>query len=322
MGQKTGNLPVLISHQSKRMNTSALVILSEAALSLYPILIKKVDTNLATQLVSRLLTYSVLGFALASPSDIKQTWGTSSGLLRSGLLGVMTLIHIASSYLAFQQLPAGISMSLFYSYPIFNLIGAALGFGETFGLFQILLITVAFIGVLLVAYSAKDENQEGENQNKKEGFFDFSKLGLNWVGILAGLTAAITESGMYFAVKTAKQPNQRMGAEPPNPFYAVLELYPAALPLLLAGIAYFKEKIDFRLETWIPMILFNSIVGFAGYSLRFFAIPRVPTFLFSILSFIGIITSFIWGYFFVGEVPSWLSVIGGSLIGVSAGLAK
>jgi drug/metabolite transporter (DMT)-like permease len=290
------------------MNTSALVVLSEAALSLYPILIKKVDTNLATQLVSRLVTYSTLGFALSSSSDIKQTWGTSSGILRSGLLGFMTLLHITSSYLAFQELPAGISMSLFYSYPIFNLIGASLGFGEKFGAFQIFLITLAFIGVLLVSYTAKDES---DPNSAKEGFFNLSSL--NWVGILAGLTAAITESGMYFAVKTAKQP---------NPFYAVLELYPAALPLLLAGIAYFKEKIDFRLETWIPMILFNAIVGFVGYCLRFYAIPRVPTFLFSILSFIGIITSFIWGYFFVGEVPSWLSVIGGSLIGISAGLAK
>lgn len=306
------------------MNTSIVVLLSEAALSLYPILIKKVDTNLATQLVARLVTYSTLGFALASPSDIKQTWGTSSGILRSGLLGIMTLLHITSSYLAFQQLPAGISMSLFYSYPIFNLIGAALGFGESFGAFQIFLITIAFLGVLLVSYSSKDESDpanananDNANANEKEGFFNFSSL--NWVGILAGLTAAITESGMYFAVKTAKTSSKN--GEPPNPFYAVLELYPAALPLLLAGIAYFKQKIDFRLETWIPMILFNSIVGFIGYCLRFYAIPRVPTFLFSILSFIGIITSFIWGYLFVGEVPSWLSIIGGSLIGVSAGLA-
>jgi drug/metabolite transporter (DMT)-like permease len=281
---------------------SALVILSETALALYPILIKTVPTDIGTQLVSRLLTYTVLGFSLASLPDIKQTWGNLKGITRSGSLGFMTLIHVLTSYVAFQELPAGISMSLFYSYPIFNLLGAALFFNETFGVKEILLVSLAFAGVLLVAFSSKDSEKEG-----------FQNSSYNWKGILAGLAAAITESGMYFAVKTAKQP---------NPFYAVLELYPAALPLLLAGLTFAGKAIDTRGSVWLPMILFNSLIGFVGYCLRFYAVPRLPTAIFSILSFVGVIASFLWGYLFVGEVPSWLSVAGGSMIAAAAGLTK
>lgn len=282
---------------------SSIVLLSEAALALYPILIKKVPTDIGTQLVSRLLTYSVLGFSLARPQDIKETWGSVKGVTKSGLLGFMTLAHVASSYFAFQELPAGISMSLFYSYPIFNVLGAVLGYGESFSIVDLLLIGVAMLGVLMVAYSSKEDGKEG-----------FQSKPLNWKGIAAGLLAALTESGMYFAVREA--------GKQPNPFYAVLQLYPAALPLLLAGIFYTGHTIDLRGSVWLPMILFNAFVGFVGYCLRFYAIPRLPTIVFSVLSLVGVIASFVWGFVFAGEVPQVLSVAGGVLIGLAAGLVK
>lgn len=286
------------------MLTSFFVLLSEAALSLYPILIKKVPTNLGTQLLSRLLTYSILGFLLASNSDIKQTWGTLSGITRSFSLGIMTLVHIASSYFAFDSLPTGVSMSLFYLYPIFNLIGAALFFNESFGLTEILLICIAFIGSVLVSFSLKNDD---------DSFI--SNKSIQWKGILSALIAALTESGMYFAVRTAKQP---------NPFYAVLELYPGALPLLLSALFFFSKEspIDTKFSNWSSMTLFNTFIGFVGYCLRFFAIPRISTLAFSLLSFVGVLTSFIWGYLFVSEVPTNLSLLGGSLIAAAASFVK
>jgi drug/metabolite transporter (DMT)-like permease len=292
-----------------------IVILSEAALSLYPILIKTIPTDLGTQLVARLVTYSVLGFSFASWSDIRQTWGSLTGLSRSIPFGIMTLAHIFTSYFAFKALPAGISMSLFYSYPIFNLIGAALGFGERFGTFELLLVAAAFLGVILVSLDAKDESDEGSD--KREGL---ENKGLNWLGIAAGLAAALTESGMYFAVRTAKKIGA--GGEPPNPFYAVLELYPAALPFLLGALKLSGKSIDTRGSVWGPMILFNAIVGFVGYCLRFYAVPRLSTVVFSLLSFVGVITSFLWGWLFAGEIPTVRSLIGGSLIAAAAAFVK
>lgn len=279
------------------MATSAIVVGSEAALALYPILIKTVPTNLATQLFSRFLVYSGLAYFFATDTDVLMTWGNLQGAFRSSVLGLLTLLHVGTSYYAFQQLPAGVSMSLFYTYPIWNLLGAALGFGETFTSFQIGLVLLGFVGAILVAYGNKDPDP----QKQKDPF--------NWKGLLAGLLAALTESAIYFAVRTAQRP---------SPFYAVLELYPAAIPVLLGILWFTKTSLDFRPQVWARMLSFNTIVGFLGYCLRFYAIPRLPTVVFSLLSFVGVIASFGWGYLFVNEIPSWYTLLGGGLISAVA----
>jgi drug/metabolite transporter (DMT)-like permease len=279
------------------MATSAIVIGSEAALALYPILIKNVPTNLPTQLLSRMLVYSGLAYFLATESDVLMTWGNLSGIFRSSSLGLLTLFHIGCSYYAFQQLPAGVAMSLFYTYPIWNVVGAFLGFGESFSLFQVGLLFLGFAGTLCVAYGNKDPDP----QKKKDPF--------NWKGILAGLLAAFTESAMYFAVRTADRP---------SPFYAILELYPGALFALLPVLWFTKSSIDFRPQVWARMLSFNMLIGFIGYCLRFYAIPRVPTLIFSLLSFVGVIASFFWGYVFANEKPTSLAVLGGGLIAAAA----
>ena len=279
------------------MATSAIVIASEAALSLYPILIKTVPTNLTTQLLSRFLVYSGLAYFLATDTDLLMTWGNLQGAFRSSLLGLLTLLHVGTSYYAFQQLPAGVSMSLFYTYPIWNLIGAAIGFGESFTMVQVLLVIVGFAGAVLVAYGNKDEDP----QKQKDPF--------NWKGLLAGLLAALTESAIYFAVKTAERP---------SPFYAVLELYPMALLIMLGLTWYTKSSVDLRPQVWARMISFNTLIGFLGYCLRFYAIPRLPTVVFSLLSFVGVISSFVFGYLFVHETPSWFTLLGGGMISAVA----
>jgi drug/metabolite transporter (DMT)-like permease len=282
------------------MATSAIVVGSEIALALYPILIKTVPTNLPTQLVARFLVYGGLAYFFATSDDVYRTWGNYQGILRSILLGSLTLLHVGTSYYAFQQLPAGVSMSLFYTYPIWNLLGASFFFGESFSTSQLLLVLLGFVGVLLVAYGNKEEDP----QNQKDPF--------QWKGIIAGLLAAITETAMYFAVKTAERP---------SPFFAILELYPGALFILLPVLFFMKTSLDFRPAVWARMISFNTLIGFLGYSLRFYAIPRVSTLVFSLLSFVGVLASFLWGYIFVNEVPTWMTLVGGGLIASVAGFS-
>jgi drug/metabolite transporter (DMT)-like permease len=279
------------------MSTSAIVIGSEAALALYPILIKTVPTNLSTQLVTRLLVYSGLAYLFATDTDVQKTWGNVEGAFRSSMLGLLTLLHIGTSYYAFQQLPTGVSMSLFYTYPLFNLLGAALFFKEEFSLTQILLVLLGFLGAVLVSYGNKDPDP----QKKKDPF--------QWKGLLSGLLASMTESAMYFAVRTAERP---------SPFFALLELYPGAILPLLAIIGYTNSSIDLRPQVWARTLSFNTLIGFLGYSLRFYAIPRLPTIVFSLLSFVGVLASFFWGYLFVNEIPSWTTVLGGGLIAAAA----
>lgn len=284
---------------SRRMATSAIVLASEVSLALYPILIKTVPTNLPTQVLSRLLVYSGLAYTLATEIDVQSTWGTVPGILRSTGLGALTLSHIGASYYAFQQLPAGISMSLFYTYPIWNLLGAALFFGESLSLQSLMLVFLGFLGTVVVALGSKES--------------DPSKDPWNWKGLAAALLAALTESAMYFAVRTAERP---------SPFYAILELYPAALLFLLPILWVTRSSIDLRPSVWARMLSFNTLVGFVGYCLRFYAIPRVSTLVFSLLSFVGVLASFGWGYLFISETPSLQTLFGGLLIGGVAGFSS
>lgn len=272
---------------------SLIVIGSEMTLALYPILIKTIPTTLDTQLFYRFLVFTVFGFMFASSKDILQTWGTASGLFRSLSLGILTLFHVAVSYYAFEQLPTGTAMSLFYTYPIWNLLGAMLGFQESFQPISVVLILLAFLGTLLIAKETKDEE-------KKE---------IHWKGISAALLSAITESAMYFAVRTAAQPNA---------FFSILELYPAAFVYLIGYLLYTKVPVDISTKTVQPLVLFNLLIGFIGYAVRFYAIPRVSTIVFSLLSFFGVIASFVWGNLFISEVPTPLTGVGASLITISS----
>jgi S-adenosylmethionine uptake transporter len=281
------------------MNPSSIVIGSEAALALYPILIKAVPTGLTTQLLARFLTFTVLAAVLAKPKALTDTWGTPAGAIRSGGLGLLTLSHVAFSYYAFQQLPAGIAMSIFYTYPLWNLLGGVAGLGERISSWQLALVALGFAGTVLVSL----ESREGEGRP------------VRWKGVLAALGAAVTETGMYFAVR---------GAPAPDPYYSMLELYPGALLGLLAALGLSRgglEQIDTRGKVWGPMLLFNSIIGFAGYALRFYAIPKLPTVAFSLLSFVGVVASFVWGWLFVGETASWKTLLGAGMISLSSGLA-
>ncbi len=274
---------------------SSIVIGSEIVLALYPILIKLVPTNLWTQLLARFLVYTVLAGFLADWSNIRETWLTATGASTSHLLGSLTFVHVFLSYFAFSRLPAGEAMSLFYTYPVWNLIGAAFLYGESFSPLAIGLVLASLVGVYFVT--------------KKE---ESDKNPMDWQGILAGLGAALTESLMYFVVRTKS----------PNPFFSILQLYPGGLVPLLAGIFLQKAPISTEGSVWLPLILFNALVGFAGYALRFYAIPKVTTIVFSLLTFFGVIASFGWGYVFAQETASPSALFGALMISGAAGASK
>jgi drug/metabolite transporter (DMT)-like permease len=272
---------------------SGIVIGSEVFLALYPILIKLVPTNLTTQLVARFLVFSGLGFLLAKGADIQESWFTPSGALTSLLFGCLSLFHVGVSYYSFSRLPAGTAMSLFYTYPIWILLGAILFLKEPFSLLNFLLVGIAIAGVYLV--SKKEEEQES----------------YDWKAIGAALAAAITEALMYFIVRAKT-----------NPFHSILQLYPGGLIALLASLFFIKEPVSTDSSVWTPLLLFNAFIGFAGYALRFYAIPHVKTIVFSLLTFVGVIASFGWGYLFADETASYQTLLGALLISGAAGMTK
>ena len=282
------------------INPTYSAIYGELVLALYPILIKSVPTTLITQALARFSVFPVLAASLGPWSEIREAWGTPGAAAFSAAHGLLNLVHVGASYLSYQDLPAGSAVALFYTYPIMILIGRALFFDEVLPVHAVLFFAMALIGTYLVATSQHEEAREPEKKSQVLR------------GIGAALTAAFTETLIYFFVR---------GHAEKSPFYTIQHLYPAGLLALLAyGVAN-PRQVDSRRGTWLPLIAFNALLGFSGYLLRFFSIPRVSTIVFSMLSFIGVMAAYVWGMIFAGEVPSMKGFAGGGLIaGAIAGL--
>ncbi len=98
------------------------VLYSELVLSLYPILIKTVNTNIYTQILARFIAFPALALAFGPFSDFLKTWGSLEGAFSGILFNILNIEHILASYTSFKKLPVGSAISLFYLYPIFNII--------------------------------------------------------------------------------------------------------------------------------------------------------------------------------------------------------
>jgi len=276
------------------------VIGSESILSLYPILIKSVPTTLPTQIFSRVMTYAVAGGAVASKNDLISVFGTPKAFLKTIILGLLTCSHVYVSYVAFSSLSAGVAMSLFYTYPIWNLIVGKLLFNETINPNSYLYMLTGVLGTFLLSTKGLNDDIKGFTKNSYGAI----------IGVGAALAAALTETAMYFAVKENEQQ---------TPWASMLELYGGALILMIPLVLLKIVPVVFSWSVWIPIVLFNLLVGFTGYALRFYTIPKVSTEVFGLLSYTGVISAFIFGYIFMKEKPSILSILGALMVAFAAG---
>jgi drug/metabolite transporter (DMT)-like permease len=66
----------------------------------------------------------------------------------------------------------------------------------------------------------------------------------------------------------------------------------------------------------------NGLIGLAGYVLRFYSISRLSPFVYALLSNVGIVMSFVYGYFISGDSITLMDVLGALCIMVACVLAK
>jgi drug/metabolite transporter (DMT)-like permease len=308
---------------SPASSPATITVIAETALALYPILLKNIPANLTTQVTARTATYAILAYILASASDVARAF--TGGLTQTILYGVLNLVHIGVSYASYKLLPAGNALALFYTYPFWNMLLGWLFLGDSVSLRSILLLIVAFVGTYMVAKNSAIETFEDASKEKEEGANTTSSL-----GVLLALGSAITESLIFLVVKTPASP---------SPFLSMLQLYPLAAAVIFGyGLwtnSYSSNSKDTTEDTaedtqkestigntWLPLILFNACIGFVGYALRFYAIPKLSTAVFSILSVIGVVAAYVFQLMFTPEKINGLAALGSLLIAGAAGLAE
>ena len=266
-----------------------LKLVSESLLSLYPVFIKKIPTSLDNQLLSRMIGYAVIPIFFMSMAELKQNLLTREVMT----LSMITFVHILYSYKGFQNLDSGIAYTIFYMYPILLIFWE----NKTFSPFYL----VTLLGLILVSVDLKNPKKDLENLTKVKGIFYL-------------FIALITEVMIYYAVKNIKGKNQWNSL-----FYSY---FPA---LVVYSIYYYLriyKKKDDNIEEDTQkskyliygIIAFNIIVGLAGYYLRFYTIKKLPTKLYSVLSYFGIIMSYVYGVLLEGQKITIQQIIGTLLI--------
>jgi len=272
------------------MINEALLILSEVILSAYPMLIKLVDVSVIFQTGLRMAVFTVL--AAVSALATKNPLAIGSLLTTETLgAGVLNLIHVFTSYTAFDQLTGGNAMALFYTYPVFNIFGTAAVFNEKIPLSSMPWVTLALAGALALAQPTPT----------------------NWtlVGVISALIAALTEVGIYIWFRMRKHSDDK------QPWTKMIQMYGSSGVLWAIGIAVAaatgilaKNALDITPSSLAGIIGFNSLVGFTGYALRFFLIPQVSTIVFSALSFFGIVSAYVFDWIFTKQKPNLIQIAG------------
>ena len=145
------------------INSIYTLVVSEIALSLYPQLIKLVPVSIDIQISMRCITYLIIALCgyiftdgFTSSRLITNTTKNNTNILNNNtpisyiLIGIVNILHIASSYISFNNLSSGVSYSLFYTYPIFNLIGRTLIYNENINSINYIYVVIAICGVYLI----------------------------------------------------------------------------------------------------------------------------------------------------------------------------
>jgi drug/metabolite transporter (DMT)-like permease len=267
------------------------VIISEVVLSLYPILVKVVPTNFDTGLLSR--------FAVFTAATLLFYTGQKIEIGKSLLYGLVTIFHVVMSYTAFSNLSSGTAMALFYTYPIMNVIAGILFLGESISPHAVLFLLLGFVGTVLISQEIPTEEVKGEK------LIEVPQHIAMWTGLLA----AFSETLMYLVIRDTNTT---------NPIDSMLKLYPGALAIFAAYLLLWQRPIDTNPVNLTKLGLFNLIVGFGGYYLRTYGITMVSTVVFSLLSFIGVLSSYLFGSVFVGETSSWKTYLGALLIAAAS----
>lgn len=276
-----------------------LVLLSEVVLSAYPMLIKLVNVSVFFQTGLRMGIYALLATlaarATGTPLDLDRLLSAESLYT-----GALNLLHVLSSYTAFSALPAGNAMALFYTYPIWNIMGTAAAFGERVSWSALPWLALALVGAILLARPSTGQ----------------------WAlyGVVAALVAALTETGIYLWFRSRAGTAGAAG-ESDAPWTGMAQMYGSSGVLWAVAAAVLGSLGALAANTWhmtarsaATIAGFNTFVGFVGYALRFYLIPKVSTVAFSAMSFFGVLAAYGLDWLFTGTLPTAAQALGAAAI--------
>ena len=292
---------------------------SESLLSLYPIFVKKIGISMTLQMWTRTIAYVLIAAIFVDWSFLKSAIFSVDSLL----LAVVNLSHIFFSYEGFRHLDSGVSFAIFNTYPIMILIIAS-SFGTLANItksdyVKYLLVLAGLAFFIYGNFAESKENTENTERNEPkvatESFSSEDKKEDNGnpenphflYGLAMILLAAFTEALIYFLVRRVKTENHWN-----HVFISYFLGAVAMTAYVFYADGFSVSKVAETLnETRVGIATaLNGFIGSVGYFLRFYASYNLEASMFAILSYFGIIMSYVYGIAFNNESLTLPKVLG------------
>ncbi len=203
------------------------------------------------------------------------------------------MVHIYTSYEGFSNLDSGVSFSIFNVYPLLILLFSGVLWKPAYFL--------AILGLFAFVYG----HYLDISNSKTNISLDNKKF---YFGIIMIILAAITEAIMFFMIRNVKTENS---------WNHVFLSYFLGSIIMTWYIFSNGGKNKIKKSSWYTIgiaILINGIIGSIGYFLRFYSSYRLDPSVYSIISYTGIITAYIYGILLNNEVLTTYKVLGTILI--------
>lgn len=278
-------------------------LISESLLSLYPIFVKKIGISMTLQMWTRTIAYVAIAMLFVDWSYLK----TSLTSLDSLSLALTNLAHIFFSYEGFRHLDSGVSFAIFNTYPIMIVLMEMLRTGTLEKIKQdYVKYLLVLAGLAFFIYGNFAEESSAKLQVASAPDFTY--------GFIMILLAAFTEALIYFLVRRVKTDNHWN--------HVFISYFFGAIVMTMYVFYVDGFSLDKVVQTLNQTRVgiatgLNGFIGSVGYFLRFYASYHLDASVFAILSYFGIIMSYIYGIAFNNESLTFAKVLGTIFIIVS-----
>jgi drug/metabolite transporter (DMT)-like permease len=266
-------------------------LLSESLLSLHPIMIKYIKLDILTKIWDRTTIFILISLFFINWDFILNNLFSYNVLL----LTIIIIAHLYFTHRGFLLLESGVGYTLYYTYPIMIILlsGMKLDYKIIF------LMILAITGIVLIyeKFNIIPENKKeieneikNENENKKNINENIVENYKN-EGIISILLCAFTEALLYFVVKRIKTDNNWNHLFLSYFFSTLILTFYITYQFIKGNINIDNKYID----NFDKISLFNIIIATLGHYLKYYAIYNLNPLYYSILSYFGIITAFIYG---------------------------
>jgi drug/metabolite transporter (DMT)-like permease len=256
-------------------------LLSESLLSLHPTMIKYIKLDLITKLWDRTSIFVIISLFFINWDFILNNLFSYNVLL----LTIIIIAHLYFTHRGFLLLESGVGYTLYYTYPIMIILlsGMKLDYKIIF------LMILAITGIVLIyeKFNIIPENINEDKKNINETIIENYK----YEGIISIILCAFTEALLYFVVKRIKTDNSWNHLFLSYFFSTLILTFYITYQFIKGHINIDNKYID----NFEKISLFNIIIATLGHYLKYYAIYNLSPLFYSILSYFGIITAFIYG---------------------------